>query len=223
MKYKVLFEDNHLIIVNKPAGVLVHGDKTRDRTLVDEVKSYIKEKYQKPGAVYLGVIHRLDRPVSGAIVFARTSKALVRMNKLFKDRKIEKIYHALTDHRPPEIEDRITHYILKDSIKNISKAFRSEKNGAKKAILEYELIAEIDRINLMSVNPVTGRPHQIRVQLMTLGCPIIGDLKYGYAIPNKDKSICLHCYQLKFIHPVTGKTISATAPYPNLPVWKVFN
>lgn len=218
----VLYEDNHLIAVNKKPGELIHGDKTGDKTLSDKIKEYLKEKYNKPGNVFLGVIHRLDRPVSGVVIFAKTSKALSRMNNLFKSRKVQKIYHALTNRRPPEIEERIVHYIMKDQARNISKAYRKEKNNAKKAVLEYSFIGEIDNIILLAVNPVTGRPHQIRVQLSAIGCPIIGDLKYGYAVPNKDKSICLHCRSLHFIHPVSKKILTISAPYPQIKEWNLF-
>jgi 23S rRNA pseudouridine1911/1915/1917 synthase len=219
----ILYEDNHLIAVNKPAGILVHSDETGDITMAEMVKGYIKRKYNKPGDVFLGVIHRLDRPVSGVLIFARTSKALVRMNQLLKDHLINKSYHAVTSFRPREIEERLTHFILKDTAKNISKALTSQKKGAKKAILDYELIREIDHNILLNINPITGRSHQIRAQLKAIGTPIIGDLKYGYPTPNKDKSICLHCRSMSFIHPVLKKEITIKAAYPKLPIWRIFN
>lgn len=219
---EVLYEDNHLLAVNKPAGILVHSDITGDPTMAEYAKVYIKKKYNKPGDVFLGVIHRLDRPVSGVLLFARTSKALVRMNQLFKDRSIKKSYHAITSFRPPELAQRITHYIVKDSEKNTSKAFSKQKKDSKQAILDYELIGEIDHQILLNINPVTGRPHQIRAQLKAIGTPIIGDLKYGHPTPNTDKSICLHCKSLSFIHPVTKKDLLITAPYPTLPIWRNF-
>lgn len=219
---EVLYEDNHLLAVNKPAGILVHSDITGDSTMADQIKAYIKKKYDKPGDVFIGVIHRLDRPVSGVLLFARTSKALVRMNQMFKDRFISKTYHAITSLRPPEIEERITHYIIKDTEKNFSKALNKQKKDSKPAILEYELIGEIDHHILLKINPITGRPHQIRAQLKAIGTPIVGDLKYGHPTPNSDKSICLHCRSLEFIHPVTKKDLKIIAPYPKLPVWRNF-
>jgi len=219
----VIYEDNHLIAVNKPAGVLVHGDETGDRTLADQVKSYIKIRYNKPGDVFLGVIHRLDRPVSGVVVFARTSKALTRMNELMKNKTITKNYLALVSNRPDPLSDRLVHHIIKDSTKNIVKAFASAKSGTKESILDYEVRGELNGKILLDVHPLTGRPHQIRAQLSKINCPIIGDLKYGaeYALPNK--SIALHCREMSFVHPVTGSNVVITADAPEYFPWDTFN
>lgn len=222
----ILHEDNHLIAVNKPTGLLVHGDKTGDRTLADLVKAYIKKKYNKPGDVFLGVIHRLDRPTSGVTVFARTSKALERMNKLFAERKLEKVYWAVTSSRPKPIEGHLEHYILKDNQKNIVKAFdtkSSRAKNAKLATLDYELIGAIGYNFLINVKLQTGRPHQIRAQLAKIGCPIRGDIKYGHPNANADNSIHLHCRTLSFIHPITKEPISIIAEPPNDQIWKLFS
>ena len=206
LSLNVLFEDNHIIAVEKTAGMLVHGDETGDRTLQDHVKTYIKKKYNKPGDVFLGVIHRLDRPVSGVTIFARTSKALTRMNALIKDREITKEYLALVSKRPVEIKGLLTHYIVKDTKKNFSHIYDKMKNGAKKALLRYEMVGQISGYVLMRINLETGRPHQIRVQMKRIGCHIIGDVKYGYEFGNVDKSICLHCSKMSFIHPIKKST-----------------
>lgn len=219
---QIIFEDNHLIAVNKPRGVLVQGDITEDRPLSDYVKDYIKLRYDKPGDVFLGVIHRLDRPVSGVVVFARTSKALTRMNELFKERKIEKSYWAVTDERPdPEI-GHLTHYIIKDSDKNISRALDQPSNrnkDAKRSELDYEMIGEIDGKHLLLVKPITGRPHQIRVQLSKIGCPIVGDVKYGHKEGFAHGGIYLHCRSLEFIHPVKLTQVRITADAPKDQLW----
>jgi len=222
---KVLYEDNHLLAVNKPAGWLVQGDETGDLTLSDWAKEYIKVRYHKPGAVFLGVIHRLDRPVSGVVVFARTSKALTRMNELFRERKIEKTYLAITDQRPSPLEGQLTHYILKDRNRNIAKAYDqlSRRNeGAKKSTLEYKFAGQIGTHILLEVKPHTGRPHQIRVQLSKLGCSIRGDLKYGYKTPNEDSCIHLHCQSLSFIHPVKKVPVFIEAETPEDQIWDLF-
>jgi 23S rRNA pseudouridine1911/1915/1917 synthase len=223
---QIIYEDNHLIAVNKPPGALVQGDETGDRPLSEEVKLYIKDRYNKPGDVFLGVIHRLDRPVSGVVIFARTSKALERMNKLFQDRKIEKTYWAIVNERPEPISGKLTHFIQKDKTKNVVKAFdfkSSRAKDAKEAILEYELIAEIGTQHLLEVHPLTGRPHQIRAQLAKIGCPIRGDLKYGYPRANDDASICLHCRQLAFEHPVTKERVEINAHPPENQYWRIFS
>lgn len=219
----VIYEDNHLIAVNKPAGVLVHGDETGDLTLADQVKSYIKIRYNKPGDVFLGVIHRLDRPVSGVVVFARTSKGLTRMNELMKDQAITKKYIALVSNRPEELSAQLRHHIVKDSTKNVVKAYASKKSGTKEALLDYELKGELDGKIYLEVQPITGRPHQIRAQLSKINCPIIGDLKYGatYALP--DKSIALHCREMNFTHPVTKEYISIKAEPPRTFPWNTFS
>jgi 23S rRNA pseudouridine1911/1915/1917 synthase len=222
MNLQVIYEDNHLIAVNKEAGVLVQGDETEDKPLSDYVKGYIKHRYKKPGDVFLGVVHRLDRPVSGAVIFARTSKALARMNELFKERKIEKRYWAITDERPSPIQGHLTHYILKDSEKNISKALDQMSNrskDAKKSDLDYEMIGELEGKHLLLVKPITGRPHQIRVQLSKMGWPIIGDLKYGYPHANRDGSIYLHCRSMSFMHPVKNEPVTIIAEPPQDQFW----
>ncbi|MCB0662094.1 MAG: RNA pseudouridine synthase [Saprospiraceae bacterium] len=222
---KVLFEDNHLLAVAKPAGWLVHGDETGDESLLDWAKEYIKIRYQKPGAVYLGVIHRIDRPVSGVVIFARTSKALERMNELFKKREVEKTYWAITDHRPDPLEGTLTDYLVKDNTKNMVKALDrpSRRNpDAKKSVLNYKLIAEIDKHFLLKVNPITGRSHQIRVQLAKKGWPIIGDVKYGHKTPNHDGSIYLHCRSMSFVHPIKKEKVTITANSPKLEFWNWF-
>lgn len=225
MSIQVLFEDNHLIAVNKPAGLLVQGDKTGDVTLADWVKRYIKDRYKKPGAVFLGIIHRLDRPVSGVVIFARTSKALTRMNALFRDRAIEKTYWAITRHELPELKDELVHYLLKDTTKNKTKAYDrlSNRNAkAKKAVLSYQLIGRLGEHRLLEVELKTGRPHQIRAQLGKIGCPIRGDLKYGAERPNNDGNIHLHSRRLAFIHPVKKEPVRIEAATPNEQVWRSF-
>jgi len=222
LSLNVLFEDNHIIAVEKTAGMLVHGDETGDRTLQDHVKTYIKKKYNKPGDVFLGVIHRLDRPVSGVTVFARTSKALTRMNALIKDREITKEYLALVSKRPLEIKGLLTHYIVKDTKKNFSHIYDKMKNGAKKALLRYEMVGQISGYVLMRINLETGRPHQIRVQMKRIGCHIIGDVKYGYEFGNVDKSICLHCSKMSFIHPIKKDRITIKLKPPKNDFWDIF-
>lgn len=222
---KVIFEDNHLIAVNKPNNVLVQGDETGDETLADQVKLYIKNRYEKPGEVFLGIIHRLDRPVSGITIFARTSKALERMNKIFAERDVKKTYWAVVGKRPEPFSGHLTHYILKDSSKNTVKAFDAPSNrskDAKRADLDYDLIAEIGDCFLLKIDLQTGRPHQIRAQLAKIGCPIRGDVKYGYPTPNKDSSIHLHCRSISFIHPVKKEPVNLTAAVPRDQVWGLF-
>ncbi len=223
---QVLFEDNHLIAINKPAGWLVQGDATGDAPISDWVKGYIKERYKKPGDVFLGVIHRLDRPVSGVVVFARTTKALTRMNQLFKDREIEKNYWAITGERPNPLEGTLKHFLIKDKTKNKAKALdqiSKRHPDAKESILHYKLIGEIGDHHLMEVHPVTGRPHQIRVQLAKMNWPIRGDLKYGFHKANTDGSICLHCRSLSFIHPVKKEPVTIVADPPTLDSWRLFD
>jgi 23S rRNA pseudouridine1911/1915/1917 synthase len=210
----VVYEDNHIIIVNKAPGEIVQGDKTGDTPLVDIVKAWIKEKYNKPGNVFCGVVHRLDRPVGGLVVFAKTSKALSRMNEMFRNGDVHKTYWAISRNRPPKDEDLLTHYITTVERTNKSYASTTPKNGAKEARLKYRLIAAGERYNLIEVNLLTGRKHQIRVQLSAIGCPIKGDLKYGDKRSNPDGSISLIARSINFIHPVSGKEITLTAPVP---------
>lgn len=227
MGLQVIFEDNHLIAVNKPAGMLVHADATEDATLEDFVKEYIKIRYKKPGAVFLGTIHRIDRPVSGAIVFARTSKALTRMNELFKNREVEKKYWAITQDRPMPISGALEHYLAKDRDKNMALIYdkmsnRAKANKAKKARLTYELIASADNRNVLEVRLETGRPHQIRVQLAHIGTPIVGDLKYGAPFAMNDATIGLHSRSISFVHPVKKEPVSITADPPLNEEWSRF-
>lgn len=221
---QVVYEDNHIIIVNKAPGEIVQGDKTGDEPLVETVKLWIKEKYAKPGNVFLGVVHRLDRPVAGLVVFAKTSKALARMNEMFRNGEVKKTYWALTRNLPPKEEDRIIHYITTTEKNNKSYASLTPKNGAKEAILSYRHIGSSDRYHLLEVNLETGRKHQIRVQLAAIGCPIKGDLKYGDKRSNPDGSISLMARRIQFVHPVSGMEIDVTAPLPdNNPLWQAFN
>ena len=210
----ILYEDNHIIIVNKAAGEIVQGDKTGDEPLVETVKRFIKERDNKPGAVFLGVVHRLDRPVSGVVVFAKTSKALSRMNAMFASGDVHKTYWAITRNRPAEPEALLTHYINSVERNNKSYASLTPKAGAKEARLRYRQIAAGDRYFLLEVNLMTGRKHQIRVQLSSIGCPVKGDLKYGDKRSNPDGSISLHARRIQFMHPVSKKEIDVTAPVP---------
>ena len=222
---QVIYEDNHLIAVNKPSGWLVQGDKTGDGTLLDVVKQYIKIQYNKPGDVFLGLIHRLDRPVSGTVIMARTSKALTRMNRLFQERKIEKTYFAITKERPEPIKGEIQHYLLKDRSKNVTKAYLQKGNrtkDAKLSITQYEMLGAVEGHALIQVKPQTGRPHQIRVQLSQIGCPIVGDLKYGFPKPNLNGSIHLHSRSLSFEHPVKKEPITITSQPPRDEIWSIF-
>ncbi len=211
---EVLYEDNHIIIVNKASGEIVQGDKTGDKPLVDILKDWIKEKYAKPGNVFCGVVHRLDRPVSGLVVFAKTSKALSRMNDMFRNGEVKKTYWAITRNTPPKQEDTLTHYITSIERNNKSYASPTPKKDAKEARLSYRHIASSERYHLLEVNLMTGRKHQIRVQLSAIGCTIKGDLKYGDKRSNPNGSISLMARHIEFIHPVSGKQISVTAPVP---------
>ncbi len=221
-KWKVIYEDNHLIIVNKSANLLVQGDQTKDETLTDLVKAYLKKKYNKKGNVFCGVIHRLDRPVSGVVALAKTSKALERMTKLFRENKIDKTYLAVVGNMPEEDSGTLTHWLEKDTNRNFVRAYsRPRGKNTKEATLNYKFMGRIGRYNMLKINPITGRPHQIRVQLSKLGTPIRGDLKYGYPNPEKDASICLHAYRLRFIHPVRKEEVTFTAPLPE-GIWQGF-
>ena len=222
--FSVLFEDNHLLVVNKSSGVLVQGDSTGDTPLVELCKQYIKEKYQKPGAVFLGVVHRLDRPVSGVVVLARTSKSLERMNALFRDKETQKTYWAIVKKKPVKDQGTLIHWLLKDEKKNKTTFFTKETLGALRSELSYKVLGTSQSHWLLEVNPVTGRPHQIRVQLASMGCPIRGDVKYGYEQPSSDgRSISLHAKRLEFIHPVKKEMMKIEAPLPDDGFWKYFS
>jgi 23S rRNA pseudouridine1911/1915/1917 synthase len=216
---QVLYEDNHIIIVNKRAGDIVQGDKTGDQPLSEVVKDYLKEKYNKPGNVYLGVVHRLDRPTTGIVMFAKTSKALPRLNKLFSEKEAKKTYWALVKNVPPKIQDTLTHWLKKNEKNNKSTAHSKEISGSKEAVLHYKLIKSLDNYYLLEIELETGRHHQIRSQLSSIGCPIKGDLKYGFDRSNPDASIHLHARQLQFVHPVSKEKIDIIAPLTNDPVW----
>ena len=220
--FSVLYEDNHLLIVNKAPGILVQGDATGDVPLAELCKPYIKEKYNKPGAVFLGVVHRLDRPVSGIVVLARTSKALERMNKLFKERETHKVYYAIVSKKPPQEEATLVHWLVKDEKKNKTTAYSRETNSALRSELTYSVVAYQRSAWLLKVEPITGRPHQIRVQLSAIGCPIKGDVKYGDATPNSDGSIYLHAGALSFVHPVKKEQLEVKAPFRNYGLWNDF-
>lgn len=227
MQLQILHEDNHLIAVNKPAGYLSQGDSTGDVSMVEAVKAYIKDRYGKPGDVFLGLVHRLDRPVSGVLLFARTSKGLSRMNRLFAERKVQKTYWAVVSEQPRQSEGTLTGFIYKDKAKNKSKLLpKADSNrhpGAKKAELSYRLKARLGKNVLLEVNPKTGRPHQIRVQLAGLGNPIRGDVKYGYREPNPDGTIHLHSRALAFEHPVKKEPVRIVAPIPTHDqIWGLF-
>lgn len=218
----MLYEDNHLIIINKRAGDIVQGDKTGDSPLSEIVKAYLKKKYNKPGDVFLGVVHRLDRPTTGIVVFAKTSKALARLNALFSEKTaVEKTYWAITDSCPSPEEGTLTHWMTRNSEKNKSTAHQKETKDSKKAILNYRLLKKLENYYLLEIQLVTGRHHQIRAQLSAVDCHIKGDLKYGAKRSNPDGSIHLHARKLSFIHPVKKEKIELTAPLPDEILWKV--
>ncbi|MBR6605994.1 MAG: RNA pseudouridine synthase [Prevotella sp.] len=217
---RVVYEDNHIIVVYKESGEIVQGDKTGDTPLSDIVKDYIKEKYQKPGNVFLGVVHRLDRPVSGLVVFARTSKALSRLNEMFRTGDVHKTYWAITKEQPAELEGRLEHWLVRNEKQNKSYAYTREKPGAKKAILEYKVVGRTDNYNLLEVRLLTGRHHQIRCQLAAMGCPIKGDLKYGARRSNPDGSISLLSRRVQFVHPVSKQLIDIVSPVPDDNLWQ---
>ena len=218
---QVVYEDNHIIIVSKRSGEIVQGDKTGDEPLSETVKQYIKEKYGKPGEVFLGVVHRLDRPVSGLVIFARTSKALTRLNKMFAEGDVHKTYWAITKNTPKEPEGTLTHWIVRNEQQNKSYAYDKEKPHAKKAILHYRVIGHSDNYSLIEVRLLTGRHHQIRCQLAAMGCPIKGDLKYGAPRSNPDGSISLLSRRMEFVHPVSKENICVEAPLPDDPLWQL--
>ena len=217
---QVIYEDNHIIIVNKQSGEIVQGDKTGDTPLSDIVKAYLKEKYHKPGDVFLGVVHRLDRPVSGVVVFAKTSKALTRLNKMFSGGEVHKTYWAITKNAPKEVEGTLEHWLVRNEQQNKSYAYAKEKPRSKHAVLKYRLLGKTDNYHLIEVELLTGRHHQIRCQLAAMGCPIKGDLKYGAKRSNPDGSISLMSRKVEFVHPVSKETISVEAPVPNDNIWK---
>ena len=218
----VLYEDNHIIIVNKTASEIVQGDKTGDVPLSETVKQYLKEKYQKPGNVFIGVTHRLDRPVSGLVVFAKTSKALSRLNEMFKNSEVRKTYWAVVKNAPREPEGELVHYLVRNEKQNKSYCYDTERPGSKRAVLHYRLIGRSQNYFLLEVDLKTGRHHQIRCQLAKMGCPIKGDLKYGFPRSNPDGSICLHARRVSFEHPVSHLRIEVEAPVPAGSLWNGF-
>lgn len=220
---EILFEDNHLLIVNKRPGDIVQGDKTGDLPLTDLLKSYIKNKYNKPGEVFLGLVHRLDRPVSGAVIFARTSKALTRLTMMVKDREISKTYWAIVEKVPDPVEGTLVSFLKKNETQNKSFSVKEGTSGSKRAELTYRLLASGKTYHLLEINLITGRHHQIRAQLSGIGCSIKGDLKYGARRSNPDGSISLHARYLEFIHPVSRENIRISAPTPKAPEWSYFD
>lgn len=222
MMPEVLYEDNHIIAVCKRSSDLSQGDKTGDASLDTEVKNYIAEKYKKPGDVFLGVVHRLDRPVSGVILYARTSKALARLNEMFRTTQVTKTYLAIVKERPPEDQATITHYLKKNEKQNKTYVYDNEVKGSKIASLTYRLAGRSERYYLLEIRLHSGRHHQIRAQLAQIGCPVKGDLKYGYSRSNDDGSIGLMARRLEFIHPVKKQMIKITAPFPKGDIWEVF-
>jgi len=218
----VVYEDNHIIVVNKTASEIVPADKTGDTPLSETVKQYLKEKYQKPGNVFLGVTHRLDRPVSGLVIFAKTSKALTRLNEMFRAGEVKKTYWAVVKNAPKESEGELVHFLVRNEKQNKSYAYDKEVPNSKKAVLDYRLIGRSDNYYLLEVDLKTGRHHQIRCQLAKMGCPIKGDLKYGSPRSNPDGSICLHARRVRFVHPVSKELIELKAPLPEGNLWKGF-
>ena len=220
--FYVLYEDNHLLIVNKAAGVLVQGDQTKDTPLVELCREYVREKYNKPGNVFMGLVHRIDRPVSGIVVMAKTSKALERMTKIFHDRKVQKTYWAIVKKRPRQEQGTLINRLKNDGSKNMVTAYKEETKEAQKAELSFKVMGKLNDHFLLEVKPKTGRPHQIRAQLGSINCPIKGDLKYGFDKPNTDKSINLHARKLYFEHPVKKEAIEIVAPVPENDFWEQF-
>lgn len=218
----IIYEDNHIIVVNKSASEIVQGDKTGDVPLSEKVKAYLKEKYQKPGNVFVGVTHRLDRPVSGLVVFAKTSKALSRLNEMFRVGDVHKVYWAIVKNEPKQPEAELQHWIVRNEKQNKSYAYDHEVKNAKKAVLKYRMIGRSDNYSLLEVELMTGRHHQIRCQLSKIGCPIKGDLKYGSPRSNPDGSICLHARRISFVHPVSKQMIELEAPLPADKLWRCF-
>ena len=219
---KVVYEDNHIIVANKTSSEIVQGDKTGDTPLSDIVKQYLKEKYNKPGNVFIGVTHRLDRPVSGLVVFAKTSKALSRLNEMFKNSAVRKTYWAIVKNRPEKDEGELVHFLVRNEKQNKSYAYDREVPHSKKAILHYRVIGQSENYYLLEIDLKTGRHHQIRCQLAKMGCPIKGDLKYGFPRSNPDGSICLHARKVCFVHPVSKENIELEAPVPEGNLWNGF-
>jgi 23S rRNA pseudouridine1911/1915/1917 synthase len=220
---KVIYEDNHIIAVNKTCSEIVQGDKTGDVPLSETVKQWLKEKYNKPGNVFIGVTHRLDRPVSGVVLFAKTGKALSRLNELFRDGQVKKTYWAIVKKQPPQPEGELVHYLVRNEKQNKSYAYDMEKPNAKKAILSYKILARSDNYYLLEIDLKTGRHHQIRCQLAKMGCPIKGDLKYGFDRSNPDGGISLHSRKARFVHPVSKEEIEIIAPVPDDKLWKALS
>ena len=210
----IVFEDNHLLVVNKPAGILVQSDRTGDESLLELMKDYIKVKYNKPGNVFLGLPHRLDRPVSGVVILAKTSKALERINEQFRKKIVDKTYWALTHSSPPDMNGTLTNWLIKDHKRNLVSITKKQKKNALRAELDYKVIGKISDEHLIEVKLITGRFHQIRVQLKSVGCPIVGDVKYGFPKPNRDGSICLHARSIKLVHPVKKEEVIFEADLP---------
>ena len=222
MELEILYEDNHVIVINKKSSDIVQGDKTGDTTLPDVIKSYLKEKYNKPGNVFCGVVHRLDRPTSGAVIFARTSKALERLNKQFREKETDKIYWAIVDKKPEATSGKLIHFLRKNENQNKSYVTNETSAGSKQAILNYAFLRSSDKFHLLEIQLETGRHHQIRVQLSTINCHIKGDLKYGAKRSNEDGSICLHARKISFNHPTSKELIEVTAPVPHDALWQFF-
>lgn len=220
---RIIYEDNHLIAINKRSGEIVQADKTGDHPIGFYLREFLKQKYNKPGEVFVGVVHRLDRPVSGVVLFAKTSKGLERMNQLFRERATKKIYWAIVEKKPEKPEGKLIHYLIKNEKQNKSYASSTPKPGHLICELDYKLLASSERYHLLEVNPLTGRHHQIRVQLSTMGCIIKGDLKYGAKRSNPDGSICLHARRLEFIHPVKKEPVVIEAPVPEDNLWKAMD
>lgn len=222
MTPEILFEDNHIIAVNKPSGIAVQHDDTGHEPLEEIVRTFIKEKYKKPGNVFLGVVHRIDRPVSGVVIFARNSRSLARINEMFQKRTIKKTYWAVVKDKPPATEGTLIHFLKRDERQNRTTAHLQEIKNSSRSWLDYKILAQSDTYYLLDINPHTGRHHQIRVQLSAAGCPIKGDVKYGARRGNEDRSIHLHARSISFTHPVKNETIQITAPVPNETLWKFF-
>lgn len=218
----IIYEDNHLLVINKPSGMLVQADRSADASLEQLAKEYIRVSKQKPGEAFIGVPHRIDRPTSGIVCLAKTSKALVRLNAMFAERKMKKVYWAIVTAKPPKEADRLIHFLRKNEETNLTRAFANEAKHTKRSELTYELLGASDRYFLVEVHPLTGRHHQIRAQLAFIGCPIKGDLKYGAARSNPDGSICLHARRLSMEHPTTKERMEFTAPVPNDALWRHF-